>query len=44
MSLLPTPAAIANAVYDACGARLFHLPITSERVWRVLQERGGAQA
>ena len=26
------------------NARLFHLPVTSERVWRVLQERGDAQA
>jgi CO/xanthine dehydrogenase Mo-binding subunit len=42
MSLLPTPAAIANAVYDACGVRLFSLPITAEKVWRALRERGGA--
>jgi CO/xanthine dehydrogenase Mo-binding subunit len=40
-SLLPTPAAIANAVYDACGARIFSLPVTAEKVWRVLQERCG---
>ncbi len=26
------PAAIANAVADAVGARLFELPVTSERV------------
>ncbi len=37
MSLLPTPAAIANAVFDACGVRLFHIPVTSERVWRALR-------
>jgi CO/xanthine dehydrogenase Mo-binding subunit len=32
----PPPAAIANAVADACGARLFELPITAERVYRAL--------
>ena len=40
-SLLPTPAAIANAVFDACGARIFSLPVTSEKVWRALRERDG---
>lgn len=30
------PAAIANAVADAVGARLFELPITAERVYRAL--------
>ena len=28
----PTPAAIANAVFAACGARLRHVPFTPERV------------
>ncbi|MBW2281028.1 MAG: xanthine dehydrogenase family protein molybdopterin-binding subunit [Deltaproteobacteria bacterium] len=28
----PTPAAIANAVFAACGARLRHIPFTPERV------------
>ncbi|HVR89298.1 MAG TPA: xanthine dehydrogenase family protein molybdopterin-binding subunit [Candidatus Limnocylindria bacterium] len=32
------PAAVANAVMDACGARVFTLPITAERVWRALKE------
>jgi CO/xanthine dehydrogenase Mo-binding subunit len=31
-----TAAAIANAVADACGARLFELPVTAERVYRAL--------
>jgi len=31
-----TAAAIANAVADASGARLFELPVTAERVWRAL--------
>jgi CO/xanthine dehydrogenase Mo-binding subunit len=33
------PAAIANAVADAVGARLFALPITAERVYRALPAR-----
>jgi CO/xanthine dehydrogenase Mo-binding subunit len=31
------PAAIANAVADAIGARLFELPLTAERVVRALE-------
>jgi CO/xanthine dehydrogenase Mo-binding subunit len=45
-SLLPTPAAVANAVFDACGVRLFSLPVTAEKVWRALREKqddGGAR-
>ncbi len=38
-SLLPTPAAVANAVFDACGVRLFSLPVTAEKVWRALREQ-----
>jgi CO/xanthine dehydrogenase Mo-binding subunit len=33
----PPPAAIANAVADAVGVRLFELPITAERVYEALQ-------
>jgi CO/xanthine dehydrogenase Mo-binding subunit len=33
----PAPA-VANAVYDAVGVRLFELPMTPERVWRKLME------
>ena len=32
-----TPAAIANAVADAVGARVFELPVTAERVLRALE-------
>jgi len=32
------PAAVANAVHDASGARVRVLPITAERVWRALCE------
>ena len=33
----PAPA-IANAVFDAVGVRMFELPMTPERVWRRLRE------
>ena len=32
------PAAIANAIHDACGVRLFEIPATAERVYRALRE------
>ncbi|HLN85892.1 MAG TPA: xanthine dehydrogenase family protein molybdopterin-binding subunit [Candidatus Limnocylindrales bacterium] len=31
------PAAIANAVADACGVRLFDVPVTAEKVYAALQ-------
>ncbi len=34
------PAAVANAVHDASGARVHTLPITAERVWTALQVKG----
>jgi CO/xanthine dehydrogenase Mo-binding subunit len=43
MSLVPTPAAIANAIYDACGVRILNLPITAEQVWRALRARDATQ-
>ena len=33
------PAAIANAVHDACGVRLFDIPLTAERVYRELRRQ-----
>jgi CO/xanthine dehydrogenase Mo-binding subunit len=33
----PAPA-VANAIFDAVGIRLFELPMTPERVWRKLKE------
>jgi aldehyde oxidoreductase len=30
--LVPTAPAIANAVFNACGARVCDLPITAEKV------------
>jgi CO/xanthine dehydrogenase Mo-binding subunit len=31
------PAAIANAVADAVGVRLFELPVTAEKIYRALK-------
>ena len=31
------PAAIANAVHDACGVRLFDVPVTAEKVYAALR-------
>jgi CO/xanthine dehydrogenase Mo-binding subunit len=36
---VPTAAAIANAVADATGIRIFDLPITSEKVYWALQQK-----
>ena len=36
--VLVAAAAIANAVYDAVGARIFDLPITAEKVLRAVKE------
>jgi CO/xanthine dehydrogenase Mo-binding subunit len=37
--VVPTAAAIANAVADAVGARIYDLPITAEKVLRALRAR-----
>ncbi len=36
--VVPVGAAVANAIYDAVGARVPQLPITSERLYAVLHE------
>ena len=36
----PTAAAVANAVADACGVRIMDLPVTSEKVYRALRNKG----
>jgi CO/xanthine dehydrogenase Mo-binding subunit len=41
LSTAAVPAAIANAVADACGVRITELPLTAERVYASL-ERSGA--
>lgn len=35
---VPTAAAVANAVADACGVRITDLPVTSEKVYRALKQ------
>lgn len=39
--LVPTAAAIANAIYNACGIRVRKLPIDREDLLRRLREKGG---
>jgi CO/xanthine dehydrogenase Mo-binding subunit/aerobic-type carbon monoxide dehydrogenase small subunit (CoxS/CutS family) len=36
---IPTAAAVANAVYDAVGVRVHHLPLTPERIYWELKKR-----
>ena len=35
---VPTAAAIANAIYDAVGVRLYDLPLTAEKIYRALHK------
>jgi len=39
-TLIPVAAAIANAIYDAVGIRFRELPITSEKVFMALRQKG----
>jgi nicotinate dehydrogenase subunit B len=41
-AVAPVPAAVANAVYDAIGVRLFEMPFTPERVLAAIQAKGGS--
>jgi xanthine dehydrogenase molybdenum-binding subunit len=41
--LVPTAPAISNAIYDAVGIRIRHLPITPEKVIAALKERDEAK-
>jgi xanthine dehydrogenase molybdenum-binding subunit len=34
--IVPPPAAIANAIHDAVGVRLYDLPMSPPKVWRAL--------
>jgi CO/xanthine dehydrogenase Mo-binding subunit len=43
-ALVPTAAAIANAIRDAVGVRLTHLPMTAERILAALHARGSEAA
>jgi CO/xanthine dehydrogenase Mo-binding subunit len=39
VNIVPPPAAIANAIYDAVGVRINELPLSGERVLAALQGR-----
>ena len=39
---IPTPAAVANAICRATGARLREMPMTPERIWQAVTDRQGA--
>ncbi|MDA8333783.1 MAG: molybdopterin-dependent oxidoreductase [Peptococcaceae bacterium] len=39
-AIIPTAAAIVNAVYDAIGVRIFDLPLTPEKILAALAEKG----
>jgi CO/xanthine dehydrogenase Mo-binding subunit len=40
----PTPAAIANAVYDAIGAQILDAPITAEKIYAAVKNRKDGSA
>jgi CO/xanthine dehydrogenase Mo-binding subunit len=42
IGIVPVGSAIANAIYDATGARLFTLPATPERVYQAIKEKEGS--
>jgi len=42
IGIVPVGSAVANAIYDATGARLFTLPATPERVYQAVKEKKGA--
>ncbi len=42
-AIVPMGAAIANAVFDATGARVFRLPMTPERLKAALAKKGTAR-
>lgn len=42
--IVPPPAAIANAIYDAVGVRMFELPMSPPRVWQAIAEQRGETA
>jgi CO/xanthine dehydrogenase Mo-binding subunit len=40
-TMIPTPAAVANAIFDACGVRIQEMPITAEKVLAALRAKDG---
>ena len=39
-AVIPTAAAVANAVYDAVGVRVTTLPVTAEKVYEGIRANG----
>jgi aldehyde oxidoreductase len=39
MTMVPTAAAVTNAIYNACGVRICHLPATPEKIKAALAEQ-----
>jgi CO/xanthine dehydrogenase Mo-binding subunit len=39
-TMIPTAAALANAIYDACGVRIQEMPITAEKLLAALKKQG----
>lgn len=39
-TMIPTAAALANAIFDACGVRILEMPITAEKVLAALKKQG----
>ena len=40
-AMTPVAPAVANAIADAIGVRVFEMPITPERIWRALEAAKG---
>ncbi|MBI2882225.1 MAG: xanthine dehydrogenase family protein molybdopterin-binding subunit [Candidatus Tectomicrobia bacterium] len=43
LPITPTAAAIANAVYDAVGARIRELPLSPDKIFQALKQRSGGR-
>ena len=41
--LLPILPAVANAIYDAVGVRMFSLPMTPDKIWKEVQRQTAAK-
>ena len=41
MTMVPTAPAVVNAITDACGVHMCHLPVTSDKVLKALSETEG---
>jgi aldehyde oxidoreductase len=39
MTMVPTAPAVINAIYDACGARIYNLPATPEKIKAALDAK-----